>query len=212
MIRLGYLDENKGNRNTFNRIFKNDFEVVMLDDFAKVLTLDLLLEEIDKQEIQVLAVDYKLSEKGDVQYDGNQVLETINERKRYFPVFVMTSYVDAAIQKVYNTFLVNDKDGLNDPKIVELLKNQIKGSVESYHRIVHEIEQRTKELEAKQDTAEGLTDVEENELLKLHVELSKIDPAANPLTPDKMRTEAVKDLRSVVSLSEEILESLNKQG
>ncbi len=211
MIRLGYLDENKGNRNTFNRIFKNDFEVVMLDDFAKVLTLDLLLEEIDKQEIQVLAVDYKLSEKGDVQYDGNQVLETINERKRYFPVFVMTSYVDAAIQKVNNTFLVNDKDGLNDPKIVELLKNQIKGSVESYHRIVHEIEQRTKELEAKQDTAEGLTDVEENELLNLHVELSKIDPAANPLTPDKMRTEAVKDLRSVVLLSEEILESLNKQ-
>ena len=193
MIRLGY------------------FEVVMLDDFAKVLTLDLLLEEIDKQEIQVLAVDYKLSEKGDVQYDGNQVLETINERKRYFPVFVMTSYVDAAIQKVNNTFLVNDKDGLNDPKIVELLKNQIKGSVESYHRIVHEIEQRTKELEAKQDTAEGLTDVEENELLNLHVELSKIDPAANPLTPDKMRTEAVKDLRSVVLLSEEILESLNKQ-
>ena len=211
MIRLGYLDENKGNRNTFNRIFKNDFEVVMLDDFAKVLTLDLLLEEIDKQEIQVLAVDYKLSEKGDVQYDGNQVLEVINERKRYFPVFVMTSYVDAAIQKVNNTFLVNDKDGLNDPKIVELLKNQIKGSVESYHRIVHEIEQRTKELEAKQDTAEGLTDVEENELLNLHVELSKIDPAANPLTPDKMRTEAVKDLRSVVLLSEEILESLNKQ-
>lgn len=211
MIRLGYLDEDKGNRNTFNRIFKNDFEVVMLDDFAKVLTLDLLLEEIDKQEIQVLAVDYKLSEKGDVQYDGNQVLETINERKRYFPVFVMTSYVDAAIQKVNNTFLVNDKDGLNDPKIVELLKNQIKGSVESYHRIVHEIEQRTKELEAKQDTAEGLTDVEENELLNLHVELSKIDPAANPLTPDKMRTEAVKDLRSVVLLSEEILESLNKQ-
>ena len=81
MIRLGYLDEDKGNRNTFYRIFKKDFEVVMLDDFAKVRTLDLLLEEMDKQEIQVLAVDYKLSEKGDVQYDGNQVLEVINERK-----------------------------------------------------------------------------------------------------------------------------------
>ena len=49
MIRLGYLDEDKGNRNTFYRIFKKDFEVVMLDDFAKVRTLDLLLEEINKQ-------------------------------------------------------------------------------------------------------------------------------------------------------------------
>ena len=208
MIKLGYLDENKGNRNTFYRIFKKDFEVVMLDDFAKVFTLDLLLEEIDKQEIQVLAVDYKLADSGVVQYDGDQVLEAINEHKRYFPVFMMTSYVDAAIHKVNNTFLVNDKDGLNDPKIVELLKSQIAGSVESYNRIVSEIEQRTRELETKQNT--GLSKDEETELLNLHVELNKIDPKSNPLSPDKMQTGTMKDLRDAVALSEKILRSLRK--
>ena len=208
MIRLGYLDENKGNRNTFYRIFKKDFEVVMLDDFEKVFTLDLLLKEIDKQEIQVLAVDYKLADSGVVQYDGDQVLEAINEHKRYFPVFMMTSYVDAAIHKVNNTFLVNDKDGLSDPKIVELLKSQIAGSVESYNRIVSGIEQRTKELETKQNT--GLSKAEETELLNLHVELNKIDPISNPLSPDKMQTEAIKDLRDAVALSEKILRSLRK--
>ncbi len=210
MIRLGYLDENKGNRNTFYRVFKKDFDVVMLDDFAKVFTLDLLLEEIDKQEIQVLAVDYKLADSGMVQYDGDQVLDAINERKRYFPVFMMTSYVDAAIQKVNNTFLVNDKDGLNNPQTVELLKNQIAGSVESYHRIVKEKEQRVKTLEAKQDGAEGLTEEEEQELLDLHIEMTKIDPVANPLSPDKMQTSSLKDLKKAVSLSEEILKSLSK--
>ncbi len=210
MIRLGYLDENKGNRNTFYRVFKKDFDVVMLDDFAKVFTLDLLLEEIDKQEIQVLAVDYKLADSGVVQYDGDQVLDAINERKRYFPVFMMTSYVDAAIQKVNNTFLVNDKDGLNNPQTVELLKNQIAGSVESYHRIVKEKEQRVKTLEAKQDGAEGLTEEEEQELLNLHIEMTKIDPVANPLSPDKMQTSSLKDLKKAVSLSEEILKSLSK--
>jgi len=210
MIRLGYLDENKGNRNTFYRVFKKDFDVVMLDDFAKVFTLDLLLEEIDKQEIQVLAVDYKLADSGMVQYDGDQVLDAINERKRYFPVFMMTSYVDAAIQKVNNTFLVNDKDGLNNPQTVELLKNQIAGSVESYHRIVKEKEQRVKTLEAKQDGAEGLTEEEEQELLNLHIEMTKIDPVANPLSPDKMQTSSLKDLKKAVSLSEEILKSLSK--
>ena len=210
MIRLGYLDENKGNRNTFYRVFKKDFDVVMLDDFAKVFTLDLLLKEIDKQEIQVLAVDYKLADSGVVQYDGDQVLNAINERKRYFPVFMMTSYVDAAIQKVDNSFLVNDKDGLNNPQTVELLKNQIAGSVNSYHRIVQEKEQRVKTLEAKQDSAEGLTDEEEKELLDLHIEMTKIDPVANPLSPDTMQTSSVKDLRKVVSLSEAILKSLSK--
>lgn len=210
MIRLGYLDENKGNRNTFYRVFKKDFDVVMLDDFAKVFTLDLLLEEIDKQEIQVLAVDYKLADSGLVQYDGDQVLEAINERKRYFPVFMMTSYVDAAIQKVNNAFLVNDKDGLNNAQTVELLKNQISGAVESYHRIVKEKEQRLKTLEAKQDGAESLTNEEEQELLNLHIEMTKIDPVANPLSPDKMQTSSLKDLKKAVSLSEEILKSLSK--
>lgn len=209
MIRLGYLDEKKGNRNTFYRIFKNDFEVVMLDDFAKVFTLDMLLKEIDRKGIEVLAVDYKLSESGDVEYDGDQVLETINDRKRYFPVFLMTSYVDAAIKRVNNAFLVNDKEGLNNPETVELLKEQIKGSVESYKRIVANIEQRVRDLEAKQDSGEGLSNEEETELLDLHVELNKIDPAANPLSPDKMQTTAIKDLRNVVSLSEEILKSLS---
>ena len=208
MIKLGYLDENKGNRNTFYRIFKKDFEVIMLDDFEKVFTLDLLLKEIDKQEIQVLAVDYKLEDSGVVQYDGDQVLEAINEHKRYFPVFMMTSYVDAAIHKVNNTFLVNDKDVLSDLKIVELLKSQIAGSVESYNRIVSGIEQRTKELETKQNT--GLSKAEETELLNLHVELNKIDPISNPLSPDKMQTEAIKDLRDTVALSEKILRSLRK--
>lgn len=210
MIRLGYLDEKKGNRNTFYRIFKKDFEVVMLDDFAKVFTLDMLLQEIERLEIEVLAVDYKLSESGDVEYDGDQVLETINERKRYFPVFLMTSYVDAAIKRVNNTFLVNDKEGLNNQETVELLKEQIKGSVESYHRIVEKIERRVKELEAKQDSADGLSKEEETELLNLHVEMSKIDPAGNPLSPDKMQTSAIKDLKNVVTLSEEILKSLSK--
>ena len=210
MIRLGYLDENKGNRNTFYRVFKKDFDVVMLDDFTKVFTLDLLLEEIDKQEIQVLAVDYKLADSGMVQYDGDQVLDAINERKRYFPVFMMTSFVDAAIQKVNNTFLVNDKDGLNNAQTVELLKNQISGAVESYHRIVKEKEQRLKTLEAKQEGAEGLTEEEEQELLNLHVEMTKIDPVANSLSPDKMQTSSLKDLKKIVSLSEEILKSLSK--
>ena len=67
-----------------------------------------------------------------------------------------------------------------------------------------------KTLEAKQDSAEGLTDEEEKELLDLHIEMTKIDPVANPLSPDTMQTSSVKDLRKVVSLSEEILKSLSK--
>ena len=208
MIRLGYLDEDKGNRNTFYRVFNKDFEVIMLDDFTKVSTIDDLLAEIERRGIQVLAVDYRLADSGVVHYDGNEVLEAIDERRRYFPVFMMTSFVDAAIHAVPNTFLINDKDGLNDPKKVELLKNQIKGSVEAYHRIIEEKEQRARELEKKQDAKEQLTSAEEQELLDLHVDLNRIDPKANPLSPDMMQTSAIKNLKDAVSLSEKILKAL----
>ena len=64
MIRLGYLDEDKGNRNTFFRVFNKDFEVVMLDDNTKLTSANNVLDEIDRQNIDVLAVDFRLADGG----------------------------------------------------------------------------------------------------------------------------------------------------
>lgn len=210
MIRLGYLDEDKGNRNTFFRVFKKDFEVIMLDDNTKLTSADSVLDEIDRLELDVLAVDFRLADGGWVSFNGDEVVKKIWEKRRYYPVFMLTSYVNNALEKMDNVFLVNDKDSLSNNESITLLKKQISSSVETYHRIIKEKEEQLKLLVEKQKS-EVLTDKEEKDLLALNVEMNKIDPESNPISPDMMQTKSITDLHEMVDLARALLKSI-KEG
>lgn len=207
MIRLGYLDENKGNRNTFYRVFKKDFEVIMLDDNTRFTSADKVLDEIDRFELDVLAVDFRLADGGWVAFNGDEVVRAIWNRRRYFPVFMLTSYVNNALEKMDNVFLVNDKDSLSNNDSISLLKKQISSSVETYHRIVREKEEQLKKLVEKQKAGE-LTDKEEKDLLALNVEMNNIDPESNPMSPDMMQTKSITDLHEMVDMTRTLLKSI----
>lgn len=209
MIRLGYLDEDKGNRNTFFRVFKKDFEVIMLDDNTKLTSADSVLDEIDRLELDVLAVDFRLADGGWVSFNGDEVVKKIWEKRRYYPVFMLTSYVNNALEKMDNVFLVNDKDSLSNNESITLLKKQISSSVETYHRIVKEKEEQLKLLVEKQK-AEVLTDKEEKDLLALNVEMNNINPESNPISPDMMQTKSITDLHEMVDLARTLLKSIRE--
>ena len=210
MIRLGYLDEDKGNRNTFYRVFKKDFEVIMLDDNTRLNSADMVLDEIDRLELDVLAVDFRLADGGWVAFNGDEVVRVIWNRRRYFPVFMLTSYVNNALEKMDNVFLINDKDCLSNNDSISLLKKQISSSVETYHRIIREKEEQLKQLVEKQKAGE-LTDKEEMDLLALNVEMNNIDPGSNPMSPDMMQTKSITDLHEMVDLARTLLKSI-KEG
>lgn len=207
MIRLGYLDEDKGNRNTFFRVFKKDFEVIMLEDNSKLLSVDMVLAEIENLKLDVLAVDFRLADSGWVPFNGDEVVKAIWDKRRYFPVFMLTSYVKNALEKMENVFLVNDKDGLSDSTMVEQLKKQISSSVDTYHRIIDEKNKRLRELVEAQKSGQ-MKDEEEKELLRLNVEMNYMDPNSNPLTPDMMQTSSVKELHELVDLARNLVKSI----
>ncbi len=207
MIRLGYLDEDKGNRNTFFRVFKKDFEVIMLEDNSKLLSVDMVLAEIENLKLDVLAVDFRLADSGWVPFNGDEVVKAIWDKRRYFPVFMLTSYVNNALEKMENVFLVNDKDGLSDSTMVVQLKKQISSSVDTYHRIIDEKNKRLRELVEAQKSGQ-MNAEEEKELLKLNVELNYMDPNSNPLTPDMMQTSSVKELHELVDLTRNLVKSI----
>lgn len=207
MIRLGYLDEDKGNRNTFFRVFKKDFEVIMLEDNSKLLSVDMVLAEIENLKLDVLAVDFRLADSGWVPFNGDEVVKAIWDKRRYFPVFMLTSYVNNALEKMENVFLVNDKDGLSDSTMVVQLKKQISSSVDTYHRIIDEKNKRLRELVEAQKSGQ-MNGEEEKELLKLNVELNYMDPNSNPLSPDMMQTSSVKELHELVDLTRNLVKSI----
>lgn len=208
-IKLGYLDEDFTNRCLFFNSFNGPFNVVLFDKFEKIRTLDDLMAEIEESDIDVLAVDYKMAESGVVTYNGNEVVNMLYERKRYFPVFMITSHITTAVNNMNDVFLINDKNNIYKPENLPDSIQKNKGAVVAYRRRLNGIEERCRYLENKQNSEEGLTQEEENELLCLHVEQRAIDPKANPFSPDMLQTQSIKELQELVKNSRELLKSCN---
>lgn len=208
MFRLGYLDDDKGIRTTFARQFEKDFEIVMFQDMDKISSLEDLLNALEEERLDALAVDYLLSGNGVLSYNGDEVVSFLEERKKFFPVFMVTSHVGDALDKMNDVFLVNDKEDLSVENLRLNLIDKVKKAVESYHRRVDSIEEKARELEVKQKSEVGLTNAEEQLLLKLHMELNSIDSKANPISAELLQTSSLKDLAELVKNSRTLLDSI----
>lgn len=210
MYKLGYLDDDKSMRTTFVRQFKKNFEIFIFQNFDSISSLEDLLNEIEKEELDALAIDYLLSGNGFLSYNGDEVVSFLEGRKKYFPVFMVTSYMGDALDKMNDVFLVNDKEDLSNEDLRISLMEKINKAVISYHRRVDSIEQKAKQLERKQKSVEGLTNEEEQLLLKLHLDLNDIDSKANPVRADLLQTSSLKDLAELVKNSRTILDTIKK--
>lgn len=212
MYKLGYLDDDKGNRTTFARQFEKDFELDVIEDLNEVKTLNDLLERIEQNGLDALAIDFQLAGSGDLPYNGDEVVEYFNNNKKYFPVFMVTSFVSDALNRMYDVYLVNDKEKVeNDEYRGQLIQN-VNNSIAAYQRRVSAIQDKAMSLEEKQKTKDGLSLEEEHELLNLHLELNAIDPKANHISAEQLQTKPLKDLQELVQNSRELLKSLSEDA
>lgn len=159
--------------------------------------------------LDALAIDFQLAGSGILSYNGDEVVEYFDKNKKYFPVFMVTSYVSDALQSMYDVYLINDKEKVeNDEYRGQLIVN-VKNSIIAYQRRVSAIENKAKSLEEKQSSIDGLTSDEEKELLNLHLKLNAIDPKANPVSAEQLQTKPLKELQELVKNSRELLKSLS---
>lgn len=209
MYKLGYLDDDKGNRTSFARQFEKEFKLCMFEDLNEVTTLQSLLEIVEGNELDALAIDFQLAGSGVLSYNGDEVVEYFDKNKKYFPVFMVTSFISDALNRMYDVYLVNDKDKVeNDEYRGQLIQN-VKNSIKAYQRRVSAIQDKAMSLEEKQKSNDGLTLEEEHELLNLHLELNAIDPKANPVSAEQLQTKPLKDLQELVINSRELLNSFS---
>lgn len=212
MYKLGYLDDDKGNRTSFARQFEKDFELDVIEDLNEVKTLNDLLERIEQNGLDALAIDFQLAGSGDLPYNGDEVVEYFNNNKKYFPVFMVTSFVSDALNRMYDVYLVNDKEKVeNDEYRGQLIQN-VNNSIAAYQRRVSAIQDKAMSLEEKQKTKDGLSLEEEHELLNLHLELNAIGPKANHISAEQLQTKPLKDLQELVQNSRELLKSLSEDA
>lgn len=209
MYKLGYLDDDKGNRTSFARQFEKDFDLYVVEDLNEVMTFENLMEVVEEEGLDALAIDFQLAASGDIPYNGDEVVEYFNKHKKYFPVFMVTSYVSDALNRMYDVYLVNDKGKVeNDEYRGQLIKN-VNNSIVAYQRRISAIQDKAMTLEEKQKTDEGLSLEEEHELLNLHLELNAIDPKANPVSAEQLQTKPLRELEELVQNSRKLLNSIS---
>lgn len=209
MYKLGYLDDDKGNRTSFARQFENDFDLYVVEDLNEVQSLEDLMEVVEKEGLDALAIDFQLAVSGVIPYNGDEVVEYFNKHKKYFPVFMVTSYVSDALNRMYDVYLINDKEKVeNDEYRGQLILN-VNNSIVAYQRRISAIQDKAMTLEEKQKTDEGLSLEEEQELLNLHLELNAIDPKANPVSAEQLQTKPLRELQELVLNSRKLLNSIS---
>ena len=209
MYKLGYLDDDKGNRTSFARQFEKDFDLYVVEDLNEVKSLENLMDIVENENLDALAIDFQLAASGDIPYNGDEVVEYFNKRKKYFPVFMVTSFVSDALNIMYDVYLFNDKWKVeNDEYRGQLILN-VNNSIVAYQRRISAIQDKAMTLEEKQKTDEGLSLEEEQELLNLHLELNAIDPKANPVSAEQLQTKPLRELQELVQNSRKLLNSIS---
>lgn len=178
--KIGFLDEDINQVNLYKRRLKPfGFDVIGYD-FTKGMSIDELMNQVYKSDIDLLMIDFKLNESNIVPFNGDEVERHVYENKPLFPHIIFTNKVDQAEPDVDDIKIIFDKEivfpddnGDDNPKTKHFISVLTK-SIEQYQRHIEKRKQIISELIDK-ETKEGLSIEEKNMLLSTQRELSSLD-------------------------------------
>ncbi|MDM8551272.1 hypothetical protein QUF72_14400 [Desulfobacterales bacterium HSG2] len=203
MVRIGYIDERTW-QNTFRQFFKNDFDIVLFDINEKT-DVDSLTDDIFERDIDMLVIDFRLES---ANFNGDTLVDKIQERNLYYPMIILTSYESEAIEHLANANLVNGKDMLDgdNPK-PGILKQKMLKIAGDYKRKVSESERQLEFLEKKR-VKEGLSPNEEDLYVELNNFLDKTVAAKKHLSRTFYSEDTNKKLDDLIGKMEHLLEMI----
>ncbi|MFD0860576.1 hypothetical protein ACFQ1M_00025 [Sungkyunkwania multivorans] len=208
--KLVYVDEDDGWLNTFYQTFKGDFDILRIKADSTT-TLDGIVNTIFENEVDGLVTDYLLDETGEVDFNGNNIVDAVRSYKPYFPAIMLTSYEPQAISQTEDVNIINGKDILDgeNKERLEILRIKIKSNIDRYYSLIQNTESRIEELVEKRNNNE-LEPFEEEELTKLFILFDELEPEGKDMPANLIKDEAITKLNEFVSQTREILDELKK--
>ncbi|TSJ38967.1 hypothetical protein [Fluviicola chungangensis] len=212
---IGYVDENEAQVQLFQRRLKPYGLNVIGYKIPRGTEFDNLMNQIYESEIDLLMIDYKLSDKGIVTFNGDKIESEFYEKKPLFPHIIFTSRVPDAEDFVEDWKIIFDKDDVTrDNDSLQRFVTTLKKSIEQYKSHIQKKKDTIKTLLEKGER-EGLTSIEKDLLLKNQRDLQGLDRTKNNELPEqlisldqlenisKVRREAEEFLKSLISKNEE---------
>lgn len=213
--RVAYIDENSRDIRNFKRRVYETLDVI---GFIPKPDLDEFVQELLNSEAEAFVVDFRLNEyrtevEGPITYNGSELIEKILETRKGFPCFVLTSFDEDAIQQTVDVNYVYPKDILNPDKQPGkiTLAEKIRVQIEHYQANLAMQNERFQALLAKSES-KGLTEAEENELLKLDSFLESAFDDRESLSPEKKSQLAIGKIDELIHSTHELLKALKKEG
>jgi hypothetical protein len=210
--RIVYIDESDAWLNTFYQTFKADFEIIRIK-VKEDSTINSIVEEIFKNEPDGVVTDYLLDEEGQVNFNGNQIVDAIRKVKPHFPITMLTSYEPQAINHMEDVHIINGKSDLDgeSEEALQILKSKIQHDIESFYRKLSATQSKIEELVKKKNESE-LEPQEEEDLTKLFILMDELEPEGKEIRANLIKSESITKLNDFVIETKEILEELRKRS
>lgn len=209
-FKVAYIDEMDSDIRSFKRSVllraNEKFDVVSIKPKADIHeTVSLIFENF----VDAVVADFRLSEEDPtIHYNGSDLIKEVLFIREDFPVFILTSFEDDAVDKGFDVNIVYEKiDVQETSKFFDKVILQIK----KYKAKIESAEIRILELTEKRKTT-PLTNSEEEELLELDYLIEKSLDKKSKIPIDLKDSTNSDRLKELINKADEIIEAINKKN
>lgn len=208
MYKIGYIDEEEPQRNSFYQFLKDDFEIKLFE-IIEDTEPENLVQHVFNSALDILVLDFRLDESGLVNFNADCIIELIQERNLYYPLVVLTSHELDALDHIKNANLINGKTEMLGEK-VDVFKQKLKRIAGDYKTNTISNEEELAVLEEKRLT-EKLDSAEEDRYVELNNYFDKISHSKEHISRTFYSNDTNAKLDELISRTTEMLNKIPKK-
>lgn len=207
--RLGIIDESEKDRTKSIAFFDDYFECVELS--LDVESEDELINQVIENQLDAVAIDYKLVDHPNLDFNGNIVLKKLMDERYNFPAFILTNLVPDASEEYIDDFRIISKRAINPESIEgkELIQ-KLNNNISKYYK---DIENKEDELFAliQKEQSEELSDQERDRLIELDDFLEHSFCQKSKIPKGWKNPKGYEEIERFAMLAEEILKEIKEK-
>lgn len=207
LLKIGYVDDEPAEIDGFCRFANNFFDVETFQP-TRNTKIKKIIDWVKETKISAIIVDYDLKEKDSIDFNGNEIIEKLQEEFLNFPSFILTSYEERAVNGTKDSDLIFDKDTAYNKDKVDILRNRIRNKIIVHREALINAEKKYSDLIKKKNK---MTLREEDKLLELDSFIEK-SKGKKGYIPELVKTNSnYKKLNELVNKADKIIAEIKKK-
>lgn len=205
MTRVVYIDEETGWQSTVHAALSEKYEIEIPENLPRDISD--IWELV--RDAQVAIIDYRLNGDNIVSYTGDDVAREIHKHNKHFPIFIITSFEDNAIQECTEVQSIRGKEMFTTPESLVKLNHMIDSAVSIYDKKKASCEDYIRMCQEKIAKGESLTEPEEANRFDAELYLSELDLDSS-VRANLINAKTSKSLEEMLELARDIVSNYSK--